>query len=177
VAAIMLTNSTNDSSKRNQLLEMALVIDSHPNWWRFPTETVVEGFLGTDPIFIVGDQPSTSKWDVNNRNRRGFYDTLVKIGAANAHLTDLYKRRGSAGELRTKIPEDLQDHVKFFRKEVELLNPTRVLALGDLAYQFLALLTPELIPKLKRAWHFSYAVRYGKLSEYESQLRDAIGGA
>jgi hypothetical protein len=173
----MLLNSTNDSSKRNRLLEMALVIDTHPDWWRFPTEKVVEGFLGTDPIFIVGDQPSTSQWSVNNRNRRGFYDALVKIGAANAHLTDLYKRRGSSGELRRQIPDDLQEHVKFFRKEVELLNPTMVLALGDLAYQFLALLTPELKPKLKRVWHFSYAVRYGKLSEYESQLRDAIGGA
>jgi hypothetical protein len=170
-------NSTNDSSKRNQLLEMALVIDSSPNWWRFPTEKIVEGFLGTDPIFIVGDQPSTSQWNVNNRNRRGFYDTLIKIGAANAHLTDLYKRRGSSGELSKRIPDDLQEHVEFFRKEVELLNPTRVLALGDLAYQFLALLTPELKPNLIRVWHFSYAVRYGKLSEYESQLRDAIGGA
>jgi hypothetical protein len=114
---------------------------------------------------------------VNNRNRRGYYDTLIKIGAANAHLTDLYKRRGSSGELSRRIPDDLQEHVEFFRKEVELLNPTRVLALGDLAYQFLALLMPELTPKLKRVWHFSYAVRYGKLSEYESQLRDAIGGA
>jgi len=170
-------NSINNSSKRTQLLEMALVIDSHPNWWRFPTEKVVEGFLGTDPLFIVGDQPSTSQWNVNNRNRRGFYDTLAKIGAANAHLTDLYKLGGSSGELIRQIPDDLQEHVKFFRKEVELLNPTRVLALGDLAYQFLALLTPELTPKLKRVWHFSYAVRYSKLSEYESQLRDAIGGA
>lgn len=156
---------------------MALVIDSHPNWWRFPTEKIVEGFLGADPIFIVGDQPSTSQWNVNNRNRRGFYDTLAKIGVANAHLTDLYKRRGSSGELRTQIPDDLQEHVEFFRKEVELLNPTLVLALGDLAYQFLVLLTPELKPMLKQVWHFSYAVRYGKLTEYESQLRDAVGGA
>jgi hypothetical protein len=166
-----------NSSKRSQLLEMALVIDSHADWWRFPTEKVVEGFLGTDPIFIVGDQPSTSKWDINNRNRRGFYDTLIKIGVANAHITDLYKRRGMSGELRRKIPDDLQEHVKFFREEVELLNPTRVLALGDLAYQFLALLTPELKPKLERVWHFSYAVRYGKLLEYESQLRAAVEGA
>ena len=156
---------------------MALVIDSHPHWWRFPTEKTVEGFLGTDPLFIVGDQPSTSQWNVNHRNRRGFYDTLIKIGAANAHLSDLYKRRGGSGELRRQIPDDLQEHVQFFRKEVELLNPTRVLALGALAYQFLALLTPELKPNLIQVWHFSYAVRYGKLSEYESQLRDAIGGA
>jgi hypothetical protein len=156
---------------------MASVIDSHSDWWRFPTEKIVEGFLGTDPIFIVGDQPSTSKWDVNNRNRRGFYDSLIKIGAANAHLTDLYKRRGSSGELSRRIPDDLQEHVKFFRDEIELLNPVRVLALGDLAYQFLAFLTPELKSKLKRVWHFSYAVRYGKLSEYEAQLRDAVEGA
>lgn len=175
--SILLMNLTNNLSKRSQLLEMALVIDSHPNWWRFPTEKIVEGFLGTDPIFIVGDQPSTSKWDVNNRNRRGFYDTLIKIGAANAHITDLYKRRGKSGELREHIPDDLQEHIKFFRKEVELLSPTRILALGELAYQFLSLFTPELTPKLKQVWHFAYAVRYGKISEYELQLRDAMEGA
>src|SRR4051812_704125 len=119
-------NSTANSSKRSQLLEMALIIDSHQDWWRFPTEKIVEGFLGTDPIFIVGDQPSTSQWNVNNRNRRGFYDTLIKIGAANAHLTDLYKRRGSSSELRQRIPGDLHEHIDFFRKEVALLNPARV---------------------------------------------------
>lgn len=167
-------NATNNLSKRNQLLEMALVIDSHPDWFRFPTEKVVEGFLGTDLIFIVGDQPSTSKWNVDNRNRRGFYDTLTKVGLANAHLTDLYKRRGSSSELKSRIPSDLSEHVKFFRKEIELLNPTLVLALGELAYQFLALFTPELKSMLKQVWHFSYAVRYGKLLEYEAQLRVAI---
>src|SRR4051794_24258962 len=104
-------------SKRAQLLTLAEIIDSHPDWWRFPTEDVVQGFLGTDPLFIVGDQPSTSQWDIFNLNRRAFYDLLPKIGAANAHLTDLYKRRGRSGALKDGLPGDFQQHLNFFRKE------------------------------------------------------------
>jgi hypothetical protein len=167
-------NSNNESSKRDQLLKMALVIDSHRDWWRFPTEKIVEGFLGTAPIFLVGDQPSTSNWSFNNKNRRGFYEILTKIGMANAHLTDLYKKRGQSSELETQIPDDLKDHVGFFRKELQILNPTRILALGDLAYRLLEEFTPELGSKLKKVWHFSHAIRFGKLTEYELQFRDAI---
>jgi hypothetical protein len=155
---------------------MALVIDSHPDWWRFPTEKVVEGFLGTDPIFIVGDQPSTSQWGVNNRNRRGFYDLLPMLGAGNAHITDLYKRRGLSGALKNGIPEDFQEHLNFFRREVEILSPTRVLAMGRDAYYLLSEHTPELRPTLKRVLHFG-VIRWGKLAEFQESLRDAIGGA
>src|SRR5206468_1583889 len=100
---------TDLSTKLAALREMADVIDSRPSngWWRFPPELAVPGFMGTG-YFMVGDQPSTSDWDYWHPNRRIFYDLLPQVGMAEAHLTDLYKRRGKAGSLRIGIPEDFQ---------------------------------------------------------------------
>src|SRR5260221_14196019 len=114
----------------NSLAEIAALIDSHPDWWRFPAENAVRGFWGADPLLIVGDQPSTSEWPSSHPNRRAFYDRLPKVGAANAHITDLYKRRGKAGALRQGIPGDFGLHVELFRNELALVQPTRVVALG-----------------------------------------------
>jgi hypothetical protein len=143
----------------DQLREMATLIDSHSDWWRFPEEEVVKGFIGRDRLFIVGDQPSTSAWEFWHPNRRAFYDLLPCVGAADAHITDLYKRRGRAGSLRLELPLDFGEHLKFFRKELALLKPTRVVALGDLAYRLLSRHVPEVRPLLGRMWHFAYVVR------------------
>jgi hypothetical protein len=127
-----------------QLREIATVIDSHPDWWRFPTEGPVQGFLGTDPLFIVGDQPSTSAWEATHPKRRAFYDPLPQLGAANAHITDLYKRRGKSGALRHGLPEDFDEHLELFRREIHIMQPARVVAIGHVAYRLLARHVPEI---------------------------------
>lgn len=163
-------------TKKTQLIKLARVIDSHSDWWRFPTEDIVQGFLGTDSLFIVGDQPSQSTWGYDNPNRRTFYEHLIKFNVANAHLTDVYKRRGRSSSLAKLIPADFQEHVQFFRKEIEILRPTRIIALGDLAYRLLAQYVPETKPILKHTWHFSYVASYGKnrIEEYEEKMRQAL---
>jgi hypothetical protein len=161
---------------RDQLLGLASIIDSHPDWWRFPTEGLVQGFLGDDPLFIVGDQPSTSSWNESHPNRRAFYDTLPRVGAARAHLTDLYKRRGRAGELGAEIPPDFEEHLAFFRRELEILQPKRVVALGNAAYGLLIRFIPELRGMLSRMWHFSYVVRARRVPEYEANIQNALAG-
>lgn len=158
----------------DQLREMAAVIDSRADWWRFPKEGAVQGFMGMGRLFIVGDQPSTSPWEYWHPNRRAFYDLLPRVGAADAHLTDLYKRRGRSGTLRNGIPADFSDHVEFFRKELALLRATRVVALGHHAYWLLSRHVPEVRPMLGRMWHFAYVVRYNKLAFYESNMRVAF---
>src|SRR5258706_5646151 len=97
------------------LMEWQADIASRPGWWCYPCEEVVRGFMGTGKLFIVGDQPSTSSWSVDHPHRRAFYDLLAEVGAGNAHLTDLYKRRGSAGDLKRGLPSDFDDHLKIFR--------------------------------------------------------------
>jgi hypothetical protein len=170
-------NLANHDSKKEQLRQLAGKIDTNADWWRFPTQDPIQGFLGTDPIFIVGDQPSTSEWGISHPNRMVFYGHLQKVVAANAHLTDLYKKRGRSGALKQGLPEDFEEHLVFFRKEIEILQPTRVVALGQLAYDLLVQHVAELRPMLRRMWHFSYVVRSGRLSQYEANMRRAIFGA
>jgi hypothetical protein len=163
-----------DSKVHDQLLTMAAVIDSHQDWWRFPAEGPVQGFMGASSVFIVGDQPSTSPWEYSNRNRRVFYDLLPRVGAADAHITDLYKKRGKSGALKKQIPADFMEHVALFRREVELLRPARVIALGHHSYQLLRTHVPEIGPVLHLMWHFAYVVRFNKVGLYETNMRHAL---
>jgi hypothetical protein len=142
----------------------------------------VQGFLGVGPIFILGDQPSKSEWGPNHPNRRAFYGLVEKIGGANFHLTDLYKRRGESEGLRKclppdskALPPDFTEQLHFFKREVALLRPTRIVALGHLAQTLVSLHLPELKP-VWRMWHFSYAVQHDKLEQYEENMRRAIWG-
>src|SRR5580704_2060690 len=89
---------------KEKLHELGGVIDAQTNWWRFPAQEPVQGFLGVGPVFIVGDQPSKSEWGPNHPNRRAFYGLLEKVGGANFHLTDVYKRRGESESLKECVP-------------------------------------------------------------------------
>src|SRR6476660_6707840 len=96
-------------------------IDRRPGWWRYPSEDLVQGFLGEGPVFIISDQPSTDPWDQAHPHRRAFYDVLGSTEAGGFHLTDLYKRRGPAGQLKRGIPADFSQHLAFLQAEIELL--------------------------------------------------------
>jgi len=61
------------NQKKDALLKLAMRIDSHKDGWRFPGQDSIREFMGTDPIFIVGDQPSKSEWPPEHPNRRTFY--------------------------------------------------------------------------------------------------------
>ncbi len=156
------------------LEQMAEEIRATPRWWLFPTDGEVKGFLGSSPIFFVGDQPSHSEWGSNHPSRVAFYSALLSVGAGNAHLTDLYKKRGERSELREGLPRDFIRHLRFFRREVDLLQPTRIIALGRLAYKILWNETPELRPKLRRVWHFAYVARTHQIDVYKRQIRYAM---
>ncbi len=162
--------------KKDALRQLSERIHAHEDWWLFPEQDAIQGFMGTDPIFIVGDQPSKSEWPPGHPNRRAFYGHLQKIGVPNAHLTDLYKKRGECSALRAGLPDDFADHVSLFREEIEILQPTRIVALGHLAYRLLKEHVAERSPSMTRMWHFSYVVRYGKLSQYEANMRRAVWG-
>ena len=166
--------SVTEGIKAKQLARLATIIDSHPDWWRFPEDKPVRGFLGTGQLFVVGDQPSTSPWPPLNPNRRAFYELLSRIGASNAHLTDLYKKRGRSGHLKTGLPLDFGTYLTLFREELEIIQPTRIVALGQLAYDLLTRHLPEVRSLLRQMWHFSYAVRSGRLAEWDANARIVI---
>ena len=163
----------------NRVLELQTIADSHKDWWFFPTEPLVQGFLGTGKLFIVGDQPSNDHWEFEHPHRRAYYDVLAATGAGDSHLTDFYKRRGPAGQFAKGNPNDFPDfdkHLEVFCGEVKLLRPTTILALGWDAYHLLSKHTPELQNIVERIWHFG-TVRHGHLAEFQSRLRNAITAA
>lgn len=167
-----MTKALADERKKT-VRDLAVKIGLRRNWWLYPSEPQVEGFLGIGPIFIVGDQPSTAAWDFEHPHRRAFYDLVAAEGAGDSHLTDIYKRRGPSGELRNGLPRDFEEHLEIFRTEVSLLNPTTILAMGWDAYELLLKHTPELTNRLIRVWHFG-TVRHGKLRGFRLRLRNGI---
>jgi hypothetical protein len=158
------------------LIELSAIIDGHTDWWQFPPDGPVRGFLGKGPPFLVGDQPSTSAWEPSHPHRREFYGLLERLGAGDAHLTDLYKKRGRAGSLRSGLPNDFAVHIALFREEVALLRPTRIIALGDHAEQLLRAHIPEIVPILTKMWHFGFAVRFQRIREWEQRAHAAMFG-
>ena len=108
-------------SKLRALRALADEIQSHKDGWIFPPEDSIQGFMGMDPVFIVGDQPSKSEWTPQHPNRKVFYGLLQKIGVPNAHLTDLYKKRGECSALKAGLPDDFEKHVRWFREEIAIL--------------------------------------------------------
>ena len=165
------------SGSMDTLLELAGEIRSHKDWWLFPSEDVIQGFMGRGPIFIVGDQPSTDEWGPQHPNRRVFYDTLQKAGLPNAHLTDLYKKRGLSSELEQGLPDDFPEHVSLFQQEVKILQPTLIVALGCLAQRLLIQKVAGWKLAVPRIWHFSHVVREGLESQYVAHMRERIFGA
>jgi hypothetical protein len=158
--------------------ELAVEIGSHEDWWLFPTQGPIQGFMGTDPLFIVGDQPATAEWGPGHPSRTIFYQTLQSVGLYNAHLTDLYKKRGYSSSLdRTLLPDDFLEHVNFLRKEIQILRPKLIVGLGQLAQRLLKQSLPEWRDPIPRIYHFSYVVKEGlEPKEYENNMRDIILG-
>ncbi len=162
------------NAKKDALLELSEEIRSSKDWWLFPTQHPIQGFMGTDSIFIVGDQPSTDEWPPEHPNRKVFYETLQKIGLQNAHLTDLYKKRGLSSGLERGLPDDFPNHVDFFRREIEIRQPTLIVGLGQPAQRLLIQNVTDWTRTVPRIWHFSHVVREGKESEYEANMREMI---
>ena len=88
------------------------------NAWLFPQRRAVAGFLGTGPLVLVGWRPTFSPFPDNGANR-GFYDVLTEFGLENAHLTNVVKSRGHAGQ---SDPCDFALHEEVFWRELEIVS-------------------------------------------------------
>jgi len=164
--------------KADLLKEIALEIGSHEDWWLFPTQEPIQGFMGTDALFIVGDQPSTAEWGPGHPSRIMFYQTLQNVGLHNAHLTDLYKKRGFSSSLDPALlPDDFLEHVNLLRREIEILRPKLIVGLGQLAQRLLNQSLPEWRDPIPRIYHFSHVVKEGlDTKQYENNMREIILG-
>ncbi len=148
--------------------------------WLFPPEPHgVAGFLGTGPLMFIGDQPSFNEWPECDAGRRLFYGKLSKYCLSDAHLTDFYKQRGKSSALqhwrKQELPRDWLVHKAILDEELETLNPTRIVAIGGLAYNLIHHFMPTLRPRLFKMKHFAYGVKPHKLLDFEVSFRLACG--
>lgn len=165
----------NEDSKKEQLRILEKRIISYGDqWWLFPPDEkrLIKGFLGTGPIFLVGDQPSTSTWNENNPNRILFYSVISALGLQNAHLTDIYKRRGKSSSLCEKLPRDFPEHINIFCEEVSILQPTKIVAMGHLAFSLIQQHLPELKPITRQVTHF--AMRNNNAKSYRDAMEATL---
>jgi hypothetical protein len=135
-------------------------VQSLPNSWTFPAENDgVDGFAGPGPIFVVGEQPSTSRWPTEDPGRRLLYDSLVACGLEHAHLTDIIKSRGAGHEWRKWSPDRLKPHIDLFRRELDALRPWRLILLGAEARKLFLTHFPDKAEMVRKIYHFGYLRR------------------
>jgi len=174
------SRNVEDSRIETELAALGDAIEKEEGWL-FPSEpqTGVKGFMGTGPVFLIGDQPSTSEWPASNPHRRLFYDTIAGLGLTNAHITDVYKRRGKPGALRKGLPADFARHLDLLREELRILQPMRVVPMGALAHELVWSHLPEARPLVRNARHFAAIAwcasdkREQWRAEYVEELRRA----
>jgi uracil-DNA glycosylase len=172
--------STGDEQRR-RLTDLEREIRSTvANCWLFPAEDRVLGFRGNSPLMFVGDQPSMNEWGERDRGRRLFYGKLLKYGLGDAHLTDVYKARGKSGALegwRHKgMPPDWQTvHKPFFERELDIINPDRIICIGWRAFELIDDLMPTCASRTFQMMHFAEGVKPGRLHQFEVSLQIACG--
>jgi len=140
--------------------------------WVFPEHGHVKGFLGTGPVMLVAERPSTGR--VGGPPRL-LYSLLEKFNAGAAHVTDIIKSRGTVGEA---YPADMGPHRRIFDRELKIVQPTLIVTFGTKVYDLLQFTLAGSGITIRLVWHYSYARRGAdKAIAFEKQLRDALSGA
>lgn len=106
--------------------------------WFFPPFDGVEGWRGTQRIMFVGLNPSTGRFGTDAD--RLLYARLKRNGFARAHLTDVIKERAIGRDV-DKIERDaarMERYRKYLRREVDIIRPRLIVAMGHRAYRFVA---------------------------------------
>ncbi len=134
----------------------------HGPWFFPPDESGVKGFFGTGSIVFVCPRPSTGSFA--DTASRLFYKLLKEHGFSDAHLTDMVKCRRKAGKMSSV---EIQNCLPFLIREIDILKPQRIVAVGNDVYRELKGLLENVI----QICHYSYAHRYKKADRLEMQLR------
>ncbi len=130
-------------------------------WFFPPDKSGVKGFFGTGNVMFVCPRPSTGGFD---KAVESFYKLLRRYGFSNAHLTDMVKCRSKAGEIsRTEV----ENCLPFLNKEIEILKPRIIIAVGDAVYKELK----DKFHNVTKIPHYSYAYRWEKKKKLEMLLK------
>lgn len=165
----MATSDATDAVKRTKLIELqAEIYAMIDKAWLFPSNGNVQGFLGTGPIMIVAERPSTGTFF--RTSDRLLYALMEKYGAANAHLTDVIKSRGKVGD---PYPDDIRADRVFFDRELEIVQPKRIVTFGQKVHNLLQFtLAGSGIPVVQ-TWHYASGRYPNKRAVFEEQMKFA----
>lgn len=155
----------------------------------------VMGFWGTgekpssnDVIMIIAERPSVgygNKVKQFDRKLGRFYEVLEHNDLGNSHLTDFIKTRARASydlkkQQRMKFYEDeFDEHLPFLRKEIDIIKPSKVIALGEKTYQWVAICKSffNLKAKLFCAPHYANRFQFRNSRVYEKEFLNSISEA
>lgn len=103
--------------------------------WFFPPseDNRVKGFLGTGKVIFICPRPST-RGKIPSQADLHFYELMKKYGFEDAHITDLVKCRGMAGEISKKV---IDNCFPFLQEEIIILKPKLMIAVGDQVHRAL----------------------------------------
>ena len=137
---------------KNEILEYAK--NKGFRAWFYPEYEGVKGFLGTQDIFLVGLNPSSGTFP--SKKDKKLYDILKKEGLENIHITDFIKVRAKNKEVPDilKNQELVEEQINFFRREIDILNPKIIIALGLQCKKLLNDNFPKV--KIERIKHYGY---------------------
>jgi uracil-DNA glycosylase len=167
-------------TKAQQLKALYEEIIADKNKWTFPALEDVRGFLGTGPVMVVAARPSMARFDprrvVAGRDAVSLlYKALQKdaVVGHNAHVTDYIKTRARGG---AAWPEDLQAEARLFERELDIVQPRWLIALGEEV--FLTLRHPAAVRGIalgaRPVLHYAYARRFRKTAEFMRQMAKAL---
>jgi uracil-DNA glycosylase family 4 len=133
-------------------------------FWYFPEYNGVKGFLGEKTYIFVCSQPHEGSFRPESIvGDKCLYQCMKKYRFSNSHLTDLVKCRGPKGKELKKT--EIDNCNKWLRKEIEIVNPKAIIAVGKKSYS--GLMQEEDIRPVIMINHYSTAM-YDK--EYEREF-------
>lgn len=149
--------------------------------WFFPPskDIKVKGFFGTGDVMFVCQRPSTRSFVCEDgRPEFEFYKLMGSHEFGDAHITDLVKCRKKAGKLGKK---EIDNCLPFLKKEIEILKPMLIIAVGEEVYKILTERQDEILPKgqdvpiIKKVTHYSYRFDDTKFRQLDKEFVEIKG--
>lgn len=129
-------------------------------------------------VVFIGLQPSENllrkpylkflgNFNISSCDKR-FQKQLIDFNFGGSYVTDIVKLQRPAKKRPNE--EEIRFFIPFLRKEIEIINPRIIVALGNEAYDILKNYGKELdINKLKKVYHPAY--RFKKKEAWDNQFK------
>ena len=130
-------------------------------------------FLPSVNVMFIAEMPTIPPKNIgwypedNFPHLAGLFE---KFGLGGSYITDIVKTSTKAGRPTQK---EIDKYFPFLEREIELLKPKIIVALGDNAFK---ILRSKLGTKynIKMIWHPAYVSRYNRWEKYEKQIKDRV---